>query len=92
MAGLFEHLSKHIAAFVVVYGIFATLGEFGPGDNIGLLASKTVATPIRGQYYGIAAAIGKIGAFIGTWVFPVIERNAGGTDTVSEKMLLSYNT
>lgn len=83
MAGLFEHLSKHIAAFVVVYGIFATLGEFGPGDNIGLLASKTVATPIRGQYYGIAAAIGKIGAFIGTWVFPVIERNAGGTDTVS---------
>ncbi|KAB2568567.1 hypothetical protein DBV05_g12753, partial [Lasiodiplodia theobromae] len=29
-----------------------------------------------GQFYGIAAAIGKIGAFVGTWVFPVIQDNA----------------
>lgn len=72
MAGLYNTLSKseHIAAFAVVYGIFLSLGELGPGDNvslffnsirnptntsqIGLLASKTCATPIRGQYYGIA--------------------------------------
>lgn len=26
----------------------------------------------RGQYYGIAAAVGKIGAFVGSYVFPVI--------------------
>jgi hypothetical protein len=32
---------------VVVYGIFLALGEFGPGDNIGLIASKTCATGIR---------------------------------------------
>ncbi|KAK6457909.1 glycerophosphoinositol permease [Scheffersomyces xylosifermentans] len=83
MAGLYPHLKHHVGAFVVVYGIFTTLGEFGPGDNIGLLASKTSATPIRGQYYGIAAAIGKIGAFVGTWVFPVIIKNAGGSDTDS---------
>ncbi|EGW32101.1 uncharacterized protein SPAPADRAFT_61179 [Spathaspora passalidarum NRRL Y-27907] len=74
MSACLGSLRKHIAAFVVVFGIFTTLGEFGPGDNIGLLASKTSATPIRGQYYGIAAAIGKIGAFVGTWVFPVIQR------------------
>ena len=30
----------------------------------------------RGQYYGVAAAIGKIGAFVGSWVFPVIQSNA----------------
>ncbi|CAK7897795.1 major glycerophosphoinositol permease Git3p [[Candida] anglica] len=72
MAGSYDSLSKHLGGFVVVYGIFTTLGEFGPGDNIGLLASKTSATPIRGQYYGIAAAFGKIGAFVGTWVFPHI--------------------
>ncbi len=40
--------------------IFVSLGELGPGDNIGLVASKTSATSIRGQYYGIAAARGKI--------------------------------
>ncbi|CAR24765.1 KLTH0G03828p [Lachancea thermotolerans CBS 6340] len=78
MAGCFEHLKKHIAAFTVVFGIFTALGEFSVGDNIGLLASKTCATPIRGQYYGIAAAVGKIGAFVGTYIFPAIIKKYGG--------------
>jgi MFS family permease len=80
MASLYGTLNNHIGSFVVVFGIFTALGEFGPGDNIGLLASKTSATPIRGQYYGIAAAVGKIGAFVGTWVFPAITKKYGGPD------------
>lgn len=82
MAGFYGSLEKHVAGFVVVYGFFLTFGEFGSGDNIGLIASKTSATAIRGQYYGIAAAVGKIGAFVGTYVFPVIIKNSGGSDTV----------
>jgi len=39
----------------------------GPGNCLGLLASKTSPTAVRGQFYGAAAAVGKIGAFIGTW-------------------------
>ena len=74
MSACLNSLRKHVAGFTVVFGIFATLGEFGPGGNIGLLASKTSATSIRGQYYGIAAAMGKIGAFVGTWIFPAIQR------------------
>ncbi|PPR02629.1 hypothetical protein CVT24_002200, partial [Panaeolus cyanescens] len=70
MSGLYAKLTQHIAAFAVVYGIFLSFGEFGPGNNIGLLASKTCPTAIRGQFYGIAAAIGKVGAFVGTWAFP----------------------
>ena len=84
MAGCYGLLdtSAHVAGFVVVYGIFLSLGEAGPGDNIGLVASKTSATAIRGQYYAIAAASGKIGAFVGTYVFPIIQKNApGGTDS-----------
>lgn len=56
--------------------IFLALGEFGPGDNIGLCAAKTSATAIRGQYYSYAAAIGKIGAFVGTYVLPIVQKNA----------------
>ncbi|KAI5967170.1 GIT3 [Candida margitis] len=78
MSACLEQLKRHVAGFVVVFGIFTTFGEFGPGDNIGLLASKTSATAIRGQYYGIAAAIGKIGAFVGTWVFPAIQKHYEG--------------
>ncbi|KAI5296117.1 hypothetical protein KEM52_005578 [Ascosphaera acerosa] len=78
MAGCYRWLDtpKNVGAFVVVYGIFLALGEFGPGDNLGLVASKSCATGIRGQYYGIAAAIGKVGAFVGTYVFPVIQKRA----------------
>lgn len=79
MAALYSHLdnASHVAGFVVVYGIFLALGEVGPGDNIGLVASKTSATSIRGQYYGIAAATGKIGAFVGNYLFPIIIADAG---------------
>lgn len=87
MAGCLESLTRHVAAFTVVYGIFLSLGEFGPGDNIGVLASKTSATPIRGQYYGIAAAMGKVGAFVGTYIFPIVERNAGGATTIPGQQL-----
>lgn len=85
MAGVYGTLDTpaHVAGFVVVYGIFLSLGEAGPGDNIGLVASKTCATAVRGQYYALAAAFGKIGAFVGTYVFPVIQAHApGGADGV----------
>ncbi|QUC21802.1 uncharacterized protein UV8b_06043 [Ustilaginoidea virens] len=82
MAGVYEKISTNIAAFAIVYGIFLSLGELGPGNNIGLLAAKTCATGVRGRYYGLAAAMGKIGAFVGTLVFPYI-RAAGGNEVES---------
>lgn len=50
MAGLYPRLARpeNVAGFAVVYGIFLSLGEVGPGDNIGLVASKTCATGVRG--------------------------------------------
>lgn len=85
MSGCYGYLKEpeNIAGFVVVYGVFLALGEMGPGDNIGLVASKTCATGVRGQYYAIAAAIGKIGAFIGNYVFPYIIKAGGGSKTTS---------
>ena len=39
----------------------------GPGNCLGILASKSSPTAVRGQYYGFAAAVGKVGAFVGTY-------------------------
>ena len=49
MAGCYSKLAKpeNVAGFVIVYGFFLAFGEMGPGDNIGLIASKTSATAIR---------------------------------------------
>lgn len=79
MAAVYANISRHIAAFAVVYGIFLSFGELGPGNNIGLLAAKTCATGVRGRYYGLAAATGKVGAFIGTIVFPYIQAAGGNS-------------
>ncbi|KAI0955810.1 hypothetical protein AcV7_006378 [Taiwanofungus camphoratus] len=72
MSGLYVQLTNHIAAFAVVYGIFLSFGELGPGNCLGMLAAKTGPTAVRGQFYGIAAAVGKVGAFVGTWAFPAM--------------------
>ena len=73
LLGIFyKQLSENITAFLAVYGLFLTFGEFGLGNNIGLLAAKSSATCVRGRFYGIAAATGKTGAFIGTFVFPMV--------------------
>ncbi|KAH7884693.1 major facilitator superfamily domain-containing protein [Phlebopus sp. FC_14] len=79
MSGLYDPLTQHIAAFAVVYGIFLSFGEFGPGNCLGVLAAKTGPTAVRGQYYGFAAAVGKVGAFVGTWSFQFIIDDFGGS-------------
>ena len=79
MSSFYAKLTDHIAAFTVVYGLFLSLGEVGPGNNLGLLASKSGPTAVRGQYYGIAAAVGKVGLFVGTWASPPII-DASGDD------------
>jgi len=85
MAGLYPRLAQPsmVGAFATVYGIFIALGELGPGNNIGLIAAKTSATGVRGQYYGIAAAVGKVGAFVGTYVFPYIIAAGGDSEALS---------
>ncbi|POY75949.1 hypothetical protein BMF94_1033 [Rhodotorula taiwanensis] len=72
MSGLYGSLTQHIAAFAVIYGIFLSLGEFGPGDCLGLLAAKCFPTAARGQMYATCAAVGKVGAYVGIWAFPAL--------------------
>jgi len=72
MSGFYTYLTQHIGGFAVMYGLFLSLGEAGPGNCLGMLAAKSSPASIRGIFYGSAAAIGKLGAFAGTWIFPVL--------------------
>ncbi|KAG6919884.1 hypothetical protein DXG01_015592 [Tephrocybe rancida] len=70
------------AIFSVLYGLFSTFSELGAGLCTFILAAKACPTAVRGQYFGVAAAFGKVGAFVGIWVFPPIIKAFGGPDTV----------
>ncbi|PFH49612.1 hypothetical protein AMATHDRAFT_118615, partial [Amanita thiersii Skay4041] len=78
ISGLYVHLTNQIAAFAVLYEIFISCAEFGPELCTLLLASKTSSTAVRGHYFGIAAAMGKLGAFI---AFPPLIDAFGGPNS-----------
>jgi MFS family permease len=61
-----------------MYGLFLALAEFGPGNTMGLNATELFPTAIRGTCYGIAAAIGKVGATVGTLAFVPMQEAMGG--------------
>lgn len=74
----YSSLTKHIAAFAVMYGIFLSFSELGPGNCTFMLATKAGPTAVRGHFFGFAAAMGKVGAFAGIWAFPAM---INGTDS-----------
>lgn len=61
-----------------MYGIFLALGEYGPGPTMGLNAMELFPTAVRGTCYGIAAAVGKVGATVGTLAFVPMQEAMGG--------------
>lgn len=72
LGGALGPIEKSLPLFIVLYGVFLTLGEVGPGSTIVVTASESFPTAIRGHAVGFAAAWSKAGAAIGTAVFKPI--------------------
>jgi MFS family permease len=73
----YNQITKIIPLFVIFYGLMQSSGNLGPGDMLGLISSESYATAVRGTCYGISAAIGKVGAAVGTEAFTPIQNNLG---------------
>ncbi|GFP57077.1 glycerophosphoinositol permease 1 [Trichoderma asperellum] len=75
IGGALNPITSVFPLFVVLYGIFNTLGEMGPGVGTFLCGAESFPTPVRGHFLGFAAAVGKAGAAIGTQVFTPIQNS-----------------
>lgn len=73
LGGVMGPIQNIFPLFIVLYGIFLSLGELGPGSTVVLTASECFPTAIRGQLMGFVAAWSKAGAAIGTQVFTSIQ-------------------
>lgn len=73
IGGALSPIQSVFPLFVVLYGIFNALGEMGPGVATFLCGAESFPTPLRGHFLGLAAAVGKAGAAIGTEVFTPIQ-------------------
>ncbi|SCO33951.1 related to GIT1-Glycerophosphoinositol transporter also able to mediate low-affinity phosphate trans [Fusarium fujikuroi] len=80
LGGANEQIQKVFPLFVVLYGIFLTLGEVGPGSTVVIVATEPFPTSVRGHALGFISAWSKAGAAIGTQVFTAILSSY--TDTV----------
>ncbi|OJJ76013.1 hypothetical protein ASPBRDRAFT_51692 [Aspergillus brasiliensis CBS 101740] len=88
LGGALRPIQSVFPLFVVMYGIFNALGEMGPGVSTFLCAAESFPTPLRGHFLGLAAAVGKAGASIGTEVFTPIQNSFSSTEKGQQAVFL----
>jgi MFS transporter, PHS family, inorganic phosphate transporter len=75
--GLVPGMTTVVAPFLVVYGVSYFFTEFGPNMTTFVMPSELFPVSMRATGHGISAGIGKFGAFIGVFLFPVLNSSLG---------------
>ncbi|MHB1986946.1 MAG: MFS transporter [Acidimicrobiales bacterium] len=70
-------LTTEVAAFLPIFGLSYFFIQFGPNSTTFVLAAEVFPVEARTTGHGIAAALGKLGAFIGVFLVPVLENSVG---------------
>ncbi len=66
------NLTAYVLPFVIIYGISYFFTEFGPNTTTFVVPAEVFPTEIRAFANGISAGAGKIGAFLGALVVPIL--------------------
>ncbi|HEY1829568.1 MAG TPA: MFS transporter [Acidimicrobiales bacterium] len=70
-------LTQHVAPFLAVLGLSYFFIEFGPNMTTFVLPSEVFPVSVRTTGHGIAAGIGKLGAFVGVFLVPILQTHIG---------------
>jgi MFS family permease len=70
-------MTTTVAPFLAVYGISYFFTEFGPNMTTFVMPSELFPVSMRATGHGISAGIGKFGAFIGVFLFPLLQTSLG---------------
>ena len=75
--GLVPGMTTAVLPFLLAYGISYFFTEFGPNVTTFILPGEVFPDAIRATGHGISAGVGKFGAFIGVFLFPVLQSGLG---------------
>ena len=75
--GLVPGMTTVVVPFLLAYGISYFFTEFGPNVTTFVLPGELFPTRLRATGHGISAGVGKLGAFIGVFLFPVLQGTLG---------------
>ena len=63
--------------FLAIFGLSYFFVQFGPNMTTFVLPSEVFPVSMRTTGHGIAAGIGKLGAFVGVFLVPVLQDHIG---------------
>ena len=70
-------LTTIVAPFLLIFALSYFFIEFGPNTTTFVLPSELFPVSMRTTGHGIAAGIGKLGAFIGVFLVPQLQKSIG---------------
>jgi MFS transporter, PHS family, inorganic phosphate transporter len=70
-------MTTMVVPFLLVYGVSYFFTEFGPNMTTFVMPSELYPVSMRATGHGISAGVGKLGAFIGVFLFPVLQSSLG---------------
>jgi MFS transporter, PHS family, inorganic phosphate transporter len=73
--GAFPTLTSTVAPFLLIFGLSYFFVEFGPNTTTFVMPSEVFPVNMRTTGHGIAAGVGKLGAFIGVFLVPVLQKH-----------------
>lgn len=70
-------LTQNVAPFLTIFGLSYFFVQFGPNMTTFVLPSEVFPVSMRTTGHGVAAGIGKLGAFVGVFLVPVLQDHIG---------------
>ena len=72
LIGLIPAVTVNAVPFVLLYGVSYFFTEFGPNTTTFVYPAEIFPVDVRTTAHGISAGAGKLGAFAGAYLFPVM--------------------
>ena len=70
-------LTQQVAPFLGILGLSYFFIQFGPNMTTFVLPSEVFPVSMRTTGHGVAAGVGKLGAFVGVFLVPVLQDHIG---------------
>jgi MFS transporter, PHS family, inorganic phosphate transporter len=78
LIGLVPGVTTNAVPFVLLYGVSYFFTQFGPNTTTFIYPAEIFPLEVRTTGHGISAAVGKLGAFTGAYLFPVMLASSMG--------------
>ncbi|KDO16440.1 hypothetical protein SPRG_18034 [Saprolegnia parasitica CBS 223.65] len=79
LSGVWSSLQNNSTSFILLYGLSLFFSNFGPNTSTFVMPTEMFPTPIRARCHGFSAAMGKLGAAIGSYGFATQGKDLGST-------------